>query len=183
MKKSNKDLTESFIFPDIPEVVYPVYLYSESGRLYNFKAVIYPTPKSIKRYTRRKQLTHRSLQAKIFDAFINVGYFEPLTVWREFPIIIKNSLRLPGQTGSYIMCDYYFPSLRLAVELDSEYHIPEKDKIRDRFLESIYGITTFRITDLQKPEVQKTKFRELAKFMRERGNIEPVKFNFMTFDR
>lgn len=176
MATKNKDTY--FIFPDIPDILYPVKLESENGKLYDFKAVIYPNPRSAKKYTRRKQLTHRSLQAKIFDAIINIGYFNPLIVWREFPIIIKNSLRLPGQTGSYIMCDYYFPELRLAVELDSELHIPEKDKIRDEFLEKTYGITTFRINNLQKPDVQKKKFPELASLMRARGTLEPVDFAF-----
>ena len=31
--------------------------------------------------------------AKIFDAIINIGYFNPLTVYREFPIIIENRFK------------------------------------------------------------------------------------------
>lgn len=177
--KKKPDLHESFIFPDIPEVLYPVYLYSESGKLINLKSIIYPSPKSRKKFTRRKQLLNRSQQAKIFDAIVNIGYFDPLTVWTEFPVIITNNKRLPGQSGSYYLLDYYFPDLRLAVELDSDLHNPEKDMIRDKFLLEKYGIATIRITDLHKPGVQKKDFKELTKLMRQRGTMDRVNFNFV----
>lgn len=177
-KKTTTDLHETWILPDIPEVLYPTYLYSESGKLFNLKAVIYPSPTSRKKFTRRKQLLCRSAQAKIFDAIINIGYFNPLTVWTEFPIIIRNEWRLSGQTGSYYLLDYFFPDLRLAVELDSDYHDSRKDQIRDDFLKKQFGIDTVRITDLHKPSVQKRDFPELAKLMRERGDLERPIFNF-----
>ena len=94
MGKKQINYTDTFVFPGI-DVVYPVYALSESGKVINFKSVSYPNPRSIKRYTRLKQLRKRSMQAKIFDAIINIGYFDPLTVWREFPVVIQNSQRLP----------------------------------------------------------------------------------------
>ena len=120
MKKKDIDYLETFVFPDIPFQKYPVYSVSESGHIFNLKSILYPSPKSAKKFTRRKQLVHRSTQAKIFDALINVGFWEPLIVVREFPVIIQNHLRLPGLDGGYFLLDYYFPNLDLCVELDSD---------------------------------------------------------------
>lgn len=173
--KKEINYKETFIFPDIPYQPYPVYLLSCSGKMSNFKSIIYPSPTSVKKYTRKKQLKFRSQQAKIFDAFINVGYFDPLLVYREFPIPIQNCYRLEGQKRMYYMCDYYFPTLHLAVELDSDYHDKQSrdpDPMRDDYLIRAHGITTFRMRDLQKENVQKTKFKELTKLMR---SITPEK--------
>ena len=175
-KKKTINYKETFTFPDIP-VLYPVYALSESGKVMNFKSISYPTPKSKKKFTRNKQLSQRSMQAKIFDAFINVGYFDPLIVYREFPVVIQNALRLPGQSGMYYYLDYYFPELHLAVELDSDLHNLEKDKFRDLYLNKL-GITVFRIQDLQKPNIQKTKFKELTALMRKIGKKNPIQFDF-----
>ena len=175
-KKKTVNYKETFTFPDIP-VLYPVYALSESGKVMNFKSISYPTPKSKKKFTRNKQLSQRSMQAKIFDAFINIGYFDPLIVYREFPVVIQNALRLPGQSGMYYYLDYYFPELHLAVELDSDLHNPEKDKLRDLYLNKL-GITVFRIQDLQKPNIQKTKFKELTALMRKIGKKNPIQFDF-----
>lgn len=175
-KKKIINYKETFTFPDIP-IFYPVYALSESGKVINFKSIAYPTSKSKKKFTRNKQLSNRSMQAKIFDAFINVGYFDPLIVYREFPVLIQNSQRLLGQTGMYYYLDYYFPELHLAVELDSDLHNPGKDKIRDLYLQKL-GITVYRIQDLQKPSIQKTKFKELCKFMRGISKKTPINFDF-----
>lgn len=175
-KKKTINYKETFTFPDIP-VLYPVYALSESGKVMNFKSISYPTPRSKKKFTRNKQLSQRSMQAKIFDAFINVGYFDPLIVYREFPVVIQNALRLPGQSGMYYYLDYYFPELHLAVELDSDLHNSEKDKLRDLYLNKL-GITVFRIQDLQKPNIQKTKFKELTALMRKIGKKNPIQFDF-----
>lgn len=175
-KKKTINYKETFTFPDIP-ILYPVYALSESGKVMNFKSISYPTPKSKKKFTRNKQLMQRSLQAKIFDAFINIGYFDPLIVYREFPIVIQNTLRLLGQSGMYYYLDYYLPELHLAVELDSDLHNPEKDKLRDLYLNKL-GITVFRIQDLQKPNIQKTKFKELTVLMRKIGKKNPIQFDF-----
>lgn len=172
----NKNYLETFLFPGI-DVIYPVYALNENGRIMNFKSIVYPSPKSRKKYTRRKQLVNRSLQAKIFDAIINIGYFDPLQVIPEFPIVIQNSLRIPGQTGLYMLLDYYFPELRLNVELDSDLHSPEKDKLRDKYLERL-GIAVWRINGLHKSSVQKKEFPELTKWMRENGKKPLISFDF-----
>ena len=170
---------ETFLFPDIPGQQYPVYSVSEKGKVFNLKAIIFPTSTSVKRFTRKKQLRFRSLQAKIFDAIINIGYFDPLTVYREFPIVIQNHLRVPKQKGSVYYLDYYIPELKLAIELDSDYHKVDKDQIRDAYLLERLGITTYRIRNLEKESVQKGKFRDLPSYMRTltpNPNYKPFQF-------
>lgn len=173
-----KNYLETFTFSDIPWQPYPVYSVSESGRVYNFKNTVYPNPTSAKRFTRQKQLKRRSLQAKFFDMLINIGFWEPLVVVREFPVIISNLKRPKGIEGGFFLLDYYFPTLRLAVELDSEYHSAEKDKLRDIYLEGI-GIKTYRISHLEKEGVQKKEFRQLCSEMRKLTPLEsPGVFDF-----
>ena len=179
--KKKIDYRETFYFPDIPGQPFPVYVLSKSGRITNFKSMVYPSTTSAKKYTRKKQLKFRSQQAKIFDALINVGYFDPLPVYREFPIPIQNCYRLEGQVRQFYMIDYYFPTLRLAVELDSEYHdnqVKDPDSLRDRYLKQTHGITVFRIRDLHKERVQKTKFKDLTAMMR---SIVPIKESPLIF--
>lgn len=172
------DYLETFTFKDIPWQPYPVYSVSEKGHIYNIKNVLYPNPTSIKRFTRNKQLKKRSMQAKFFDMLINIGYWDPLIVVREFPVIIQNHLR--GKIhGGFFLLDYYFPTLCLNVELDSEYHSEEKDNLRDEYLGGL-GIKTFRISNLEKPEVQKNKFKELTLEMRRMNPTEgPRVFSFL----
>lgn len=177
---------DTFTFPDIQFQLYPVYSISESGTLFNFKSVIYPSPASAKKFTRKKQLSHRSLQAKIFDAFINVGYFNPLIVIKEYPVVVQNHLRVPGQQRSYYLCDYFFPTLKdesghwgLVVELDSDLHDEESDRIRDEYFEKI-GLLVFRIKHLERPDIQKSKFYELTKTMRSMEDCgSPRIFSFL----
>ena len=176
MAKKEKNYLETFLFPGI-DVLYPVYALNEEGKLVNFKSIIYPSPRSRKKFTRGKQLAIRSAQAKIFDAIINIGFFDPLVVIPEFPIVIQNSLRLPGQKGMYMLLDYYFPELRLAVELDSDLHSEEKDKLRAQYLSNL-GIAVWRINGLHKPSVQKKEFKELTKWMRENGVKPLISFDF-----
>lgn len=188
-KKTEAKITnylETFLFPDIPCQPYPVYSISEKGNLFNLKSILYPNPTSAKKFTRKKQLSHRSSQAKIFDALLNVGYFDPLPCYREFPIIIQNHLRLPDQDGSYYLCDYFFPTLKddkghwgLSIELDSELHDPGRDLIRDQYFEKI-GILVYRVKNLERPEVQKGRFREMAGMMRSLENCgSPRIFSFL----
>lgn len=176
MASKNINYQETFTFPDIPLQPYPVYSVSDKGHVFNFKSVVYPNSTSIKKFTRKKQLSKRSMQAKIFDAFINVGYFDPLTVYKEFPVVIQNRLRGDCE-GGFFLLDYFFPELMLCVELDSDYHSEVKDKARDKYLEKI-GIRTFRIKSLEKESQQKTRFRELTKFMR---SLHPHPFRAFNF--
>ena len=177
-KKKTINYLDTFMFPGISEVIYPVYAISESGKIVNFKSMAFPNSRSKKKFTRQKQLSNRSLQSKIFDAIINFGYFNPLTVWIEFPILIQNSLRLPGQEGLFYYLDYYFPDLRLNVELDSDYHDKNKDSIRDLYLNKL-GITVWRMVDLGKTNVQKKEFPKLTEFMRSIGIKRKIIFDFM----
>lgn len=186
--KKEIDYLEDFMFPDIPWQTYPVYSVSEKGNLYNLKNIIYPSPKSAKKFTRKKQLKNRSLQAKIFDTLINIGYFNPLTdhIAREFPIIIQNHLRVAGLENGYILLDYFFANLKddennywgLNVELDSELHNPEKDKIRDEYLEKI-GIKVFRLRNFEKEAIQKREFHDLTALIRSMTpTLIPRQFSF-----
>ena len=83
-----KNYLEVFFFPDIPWQPYPVYSVSEKGNVYNLKNVLYPNASSAKKFTRNKQLRQRSAQAKMFDMLINIGFWDPLIVVKEFPIVI-----------------------------------------------------------------------------------------------
>ena len=175
-----KNYKEKFFFPDIDFQPYPVYALSSSGKIVNFRSIIYPNKTSAKKYTRNKQLKHRSKQASMFDMLINIGYWGTLPVVREFPVVINNSYRVPGLTkGLFFMLDYYFPTLLLAVELDSALHSEEPDKIRDEYLLQACGITTFRIRDLELPRTQKTRFHELINLVKSIKPLDkPVQFAF-----
>ena len=52
------------------------------------------------------------------------------------------------------------------IELDSEYHSPEKDKLRDEYLQNNLNVLVFRISHLERSDVQKNKFKELTALMR-----------------
>ena len=101
-------------------------------------------------------------------------------------MIIQNHLRLQEQDGSYYLCDYFFPTLKdseghwgLSVELDSELHDPKKDVIRDMYLDKI-GILVFRIKNLERQDIQKTRFRELVGKMKSLENCgSPRVFSFL----
>lgn len=101
-KENNINHLETFYFSDIPTQPYPVYSISESGNLYSLKNIVYPG-KSAKKFTRAKQLRWRSQQARLVDFLINIDYFYPLTVYREFLVPIQNSLRLPGISGGFFL--------------------------------------------------------------------------------
>jgi hypothetical protein len=119
------------------------------------------------------------MQAKFFDFLINIGFWDPLIVVREFPVVISNLKRPAGVEGGFFLLDYYFPTLRLAVELDSEYHNGKKDELRDTYLESI-GIKTYRISHLERVDIQKKEFRALCAEMRKMTPTEdPGVFDFL----
>lgn len=175
------NLLETFFFPDIPFQPYPTHSISSSGNVFNIKSIIYPNSKSKKKFTRNKQLLgKRSQQAKMFDFLINIKYWNPLICIREFPIIIENSKRLDSGQPSFYLLDYYFPELLLSVELDSDLHNDRLDNIRDKYLEKFLGIKTFRIRNLEKPEVQKKKFLELIELVKGITPLDnPKVFDFL----
>lgn len=175
---------EIFTIPDIWWQTYPVYHVSSRGNMFSLKSILFPNSRSCKKYTRKNQLIYRSLQAKMFDCIVNIGYFDPLPVVREFPFVIQNHNRFPGQKGSYYLADYLFPTALggkgLIVELDSDYHHPDSDGLRDRYLQETYGIQTFRIKNFEKENIQKGKFKELCELLRsEQPSQKPRVFNFM----
>ena len=124
----------------------------------------------------------------MFDTLINIGYFNPLTdhIAREFPIIIQNHLRITGLENGYILLDYFFANLKddennywgLNVELDSDLHNPEKDKIRDEYLEKL-GIKVFRLRNFEKEATQKKEFHDLTALIRTMTpTLIPRQFSF-----
>lgn len=176
------NLLETFFFPDIPFQPYPVHSISESGNVFNIRNIIYfNSGKSKKKYTRAKQLLgKRSQQARMFDFLINIGYWSPLSCIREFPVFIENSKRIGKGQPSFYLLDFYFPELSLAVELDSALHDDNSDRIRDKYLKDNLDIETFRIRNLEKPEVQKKKFLELTDLMKSMiPQQHPRVFDFM----
>lgn len=183
-----KNYRTTFVIPGIRFQVFPVWAVDCAGRIVNFKDKVYPTPTSTRKYTRNKQLKNRSKQALIFDALINVGYFNGLgEIVKEMPIIIQNSKRPEGlDKGLFFLCDYYFANLNLAVELDSDYHDEIKDNLRDEYLRVAHGITVFRIRQLEQEKVQRGRFQELKKLLKSFENIpqhpKPLIFTTDLFD-
>lgn len=176
MAKTNH--LETFYFSDIPDQPYPVYNISETGNLYSLKNIVNP-PRSAKKFTRAKQLKWRSQQAKLVDFLINIDYFYPLTVYREFLVPIQNSLRLPGISGGFFLLDFYFPELNLGLELDSEYHNQDADKLRDEYLGQL-GIEVFRIYNLEKITTQRGRFREFITLLKSKVPVQnPRPFDFL----
>ena len=175
-----KDLNEyrkEFVIPGINYQTLPDYAIAKTVRLVNFKNIVYPNPRSAKRFTRRKQLVHRSQQARMFDMLINIGYFDGLgEIVREMPVLIENSKRPEGLKGGlFWLIDYYFQNIRVAVELDSEYHDDYKDSLRDKYLQEVHGITVFRMRNLQLESVQKGRFLELKKLLQGcTPTLEPI---------
>lgn len=175
---------EVFVIPEIWWQPYPVYHVSAKGNMFSLKSILYiQNGKSAKKYSRKNQLVKRSTQAKIFDALLNIGYFDPLPVVREFPFVIQNHNRLPGMQGSYFLADYMFPTALggkgLAVELDSEYHHVDSDALRDKYILDTYGVQTFRLKNFERSDVQKGKFKELCQLLRsEQPSSKPIPFDF-----
>lgn len=169
---------ETFWIPGIEFMSFPVYAISSKGRVVNFKNMVYPSPRSYKRFTRNKQLRFRSNQSKVFDFLIDIDYFSGLgPIIKEMPIIIENGKRVSGMNdGLYVLLDYYFPSIHLAVELDSDYHSPEKDAKRDEYLLKNHGIRTYRITDLLKSKNRFKRLVELLKTLKVESP-SPIKMN------
>ena len=91
-------------------------------------------------YGRKYQLNHRSNQEKVIDFLIDIDYFKHYII-KEFPVIRRDS------GGLYYLLDYYIPTKGIAIELDSGFHDQIKDKIRDKYLNSL-GIKVLRIYDV-----------------------------------
>lgn len=136
----------SFKFEDI-DIIYPVYVKSraDQNKSHNFRRSIASGIRS-----RKFQLDHRSTQSYLFDKLIELGHFKLLgldyTFIPELPII--NTRSDIDKFRTYYLLDYFIPDLSLCIELDSDYHSPVKDKLKDLFLASI-GIDVYRIYNFQ----------------------------------
>ena len=161
-----KTSDKSFKFNDIPFIDYPVYVLNGTGKYYNFKKVI---TSSI--YSRPYQLNHRSTQSQYFDLLLELGHFKLLgldyTFIPELPIINTDKLNDPDR--NYYLLDYFIPDLSLCIELDSDYHSPVKDKLKDLFLASI-GIDVYRIYNFQSDT--KDKLNELIQYVKSKFTNE-----------
>ena len=159
----------TFKFEDI-DLIYPVYIKCKDGEgYYNFRKSL--TTSNII-FSRPYQLNHRSTQAQYFDLLLELDYFKLLGIdynfIPEFPLINTNLTNDPNR--SYYLLDYFIPDLSLAIELDSNYHNPEYDKLKDQFLASI-GIDVVRIDNFQIDT--KSKLESLVEYIKGK---EEVKF-------
>ena len=119
-------------------IIYPVYLKSKSGRYYKFKHAVLNS-----NYSRTTQLNNRSIQSVQFDLLVDIDYFN-IPIHKEF-VLINTNLSIDS-IRSYYLLDYFIPSKSLCIELDSDLHNDNKDKLKDRFLESL-GIKVLMIRD------------------------------------
>ena len=158
---NNIDLFEySFKFKDI-DLEYPRFIKLQNGRYFNFMNSI-----SNSKYSRRSQLDNRSTQAIKFDTLVDINYFS-FEVIKEVPLI--NTRLDIDPNRSYYLLDYFIPDLSLAIELDSDYHDPECDKLKDQFLASI-GIDVYRIYNFQINT--KSKLESLVEYIREKKEVK-----------
>lgn len=156
----------SFKFEDI-DLIYPVYIKcKDKEEYYDFRKSI-----TSSNYSRKYQLDNRSTQSYLFDKLIELDYFKLLNLnfnfILEFPLI--NTRPDIDSTRSYYLLDYFIPDLSLAIELDSNYHDPIKDKLKDQFLNSI-GIDVVRIRDFQLNT--KSKLNSLIQYIKEKKEMK-----------
>lgn len=153
----------SFKFEDI-DLIYPVYIKCKDKEEYYdyFRKSI-----TSSNYSRKYQLDNRSTQAIIFDKLIELNHFKLLGIDYNFILELPLINTRPDidSTRSYYLLDYFIPDLSLAIELDSSYHNPEHDKLKDQFLASI-GIDVVRIDNFQIDT--KSKLESLVKYIKEK---------------
>ena len=151
----------SFKFEDI-DIIYPVYVRSKNdqNKSHNFRRSIANGIRS-----RKFQLDHRSIQAYLFDKLIELGHFKLLGLGYKFipelPII--NTRSDIDEFRTYYLLDYFIPDLSLCIELDSDLHNLEHDRLKDKFLNSI-GIDVYRIYNFQSDT--KDKLDSLVQYIR-----------------
>lgn len=168
------DKLYSFKFNDIPFIDYPIYLKcKDKDEYYNFKKIInsHHLP-----YSRPYQLNHRSTQAQYLDLLLDLDHFKLLGLDYKFipelPIINTDKLNDPDR--NYYLLDYFIPDLSLCIELDSDYHNPIKDKLKDLFLASI-GIDVYRIYNFQSDT--KDKLNSLVQYI-ENKEYKPFSIDY-----
>ena len=158
----------TFKFEDI-DLIYPVYIKCKDGEgYYNFRKSL--TTSNII-FSRPYQLNHRSTQAQYFDLLLELDYFKLLNLNFNFILelpLINTRLDIDS-TRSYYLLDYFIPDLSLAIELDSNYHDPIKDKLKDQFLNSI-GIDVVRIRDFNIDT--KSKLESLVEYIKRKKEVK-----------
>ena len=135
---------------NIENIIYPRFILSKSGDYYDFRKVL-----SNSIYGRNYQLNNRSKQSSYFDFTIDINYFQ-INILREIPIIIENKFRPINEERNYYLLDYLVPSKSLVIELDSDYHDPIKDKMKDEYLSKL-ELDVYRIYNLTSDDVTKLK--------------------------
>lgn len=158
----------TFKFEDI-DLIYPVYIKCKNGEgYYNFRKSL--TTSNII-FSRPYQLNHRSTQSYLFDKFIEIGHFKLLGINYNFitEMVLINTNLTNDSNRSYYLLDYFIPDLSLAVELDSNYHNPEYDKLKDQFLTSI-GIDVYRIDNFQINT--KSKLESLVEYIKRKKEMK-----------
>ena len=135
---------------EIEGIIYPRFILSKSYDYYDFKKVL-----SNSIYGRNYQLNNRSKQSSHFDFTIDINYFQ-INILKEIPIIIEDKFRSINEERNYYLLDYLIPSKSLVIELDSDYHDPIKDKMKDEYLSKL-GLEVYRIYNLTSNDVIKLK--------------------------
>lgn len=135
---------------EIEGIIYPRFILSKSGDYYDFRKVL-----SNSIYGRNYQLNHRSRQSYTFDILTDLNYFN-LPILKEVPIIIEDKFRSINEDRNYYLLDYLVPSKSLVIELDSDYHNPTKDKMKDEYLSKL-GLDVYRIYNLTSDDVIKLR--------------------------
>ena len=156
----------TFKFEDI-DLIYPVYIRDKGGeKYYSLYRVL-----SNSNYSRKYQLDHRSTQAIIFDKLIELDHFKLLGLDYNFitEMVLINTNLTNDPNRSYYLLDYFIPDLSLAIELDSDYHDPIKDKLKDQFLASI-GIDVVRIDNFQINT--KSKLNSLIQYIKRKKEMK-----------
>lgn len=137
----------------------------DKSKFYDFKKVL-----SSSVYSRKYQLSHRSIQAHKFDALVEVDYFQ-LPIIKEF-VVINRSYE---NDRSYYLIDYYVPTKGIAIELDSNLHDKKFDSIKDRYLFRTHGIRVIRYPNILK------EFRLCVEDLRRNLHLLPdnyIQFNY-----
>ena len=117
-------------------------LNKNKDKYYDFRKVVLKS-----NYSRTYQLNNRSIQSYLMDKLIELNHFNLLgineTILKEFVLINTNR---DNDDRTFYLLDYFIPSKSLCIELDSDLHEELKDRLKDKFLESL-GIKVLRIRD------------------------------------
>lgn len=151
------------------KIDYPPKLIYSDGRKINIKSKLFGTGLG----SRVSRLKARSVQEKLMDLLVRINYFGVR--------IIPETL-IPRK-HSYYLVDYYLPDNRLIIELDSAYHDPEKDSIRDQYLKEL-GLDVVRFDDFTASQKELDNIRKVINSTKSRGELnldffwdEDIKFD------